>query len=143
MSLDEALKDQSPNYTVLIGHHNPIVLGKLSLDEGDKLQEHQEEPKEVLAAKVLLSIFLCDDTLSVVEDLVQWLSSFHPLQVTGVEMEDVREAAFSSGSMLLLLSMPVSIWARLRPHPAYTFVGFIKSSPERQGLCIEDKHIPG
>lgn len=120
MSLGEALKDQSPNHTVLMGHHNPIVLRKLSSNEGDKPQEQHEEPKEILTTKVLLSISLRDDTLLTVEEWIQWLSSFYPPQVTGVEMEDVRkvpvktEAAFSSGSTLLLLSMPVSIWARFR-----------------------------
>lgn len=133
MSLDEALKNQSPNHVILMGHYNPIILRKLSSNGESKPPDHQEQPRD-FTTKVLLSISLRSDALLVLEEWAHWLSSFHPPQVAGVQVEDVikvpvkAEAAFSSGSTLLLLSMPVSIWARLRKHSAYSFIGFIKSS---------------
>lgn len=42
--------------------------------------------------------------------------------------ESVRvEAVFDHGSSLLLVSMPVAVWDLLPSHPAYSFVGFVRS----------------
>jgi hypothetical protein len=136
MSLDEALKNQSPNHVVLMGHYNSIVLKKLSSNEGSRAPQ-QVQPQMTRATKVLLSISLRNDALLMIEEWLQWLSSFHHPQVAGVEVEDVIRVP--SGSTLLLLSMPVAIWARLRPHHAYIFVGFIKSSDVLKGKSFAAK----
>jgi hypothetical protein len=82
MSLDEALKNQSPIHVILMGHYSPIILRKLSPNGESKPSDHQEQPRD-FTTKVLLSISLRSDTLLVLEDWTQWLSSFHPPQVAG------------------------------------------------------------
>ena len=37
------------------------------------------------------------------------------------------EGVYRSGSMLLLISIPVAVWDLLRPNPAMSFVAFLRS----------------
>jgi len=97
-----------------MGHYDPIFLRLPSGDE-DTRQYTQGQWSEDATTKVLLAISLRADTLLVLDEWTQWLSSFHPPQVAGVEVKDAikvplnMKAAFPSGSTLLLLSMPVTI----------------------------------
>jgi hypothetical protein len=137
LSLDEILEDQSPIRVVLMGHYSPIKLRPL-LSETELQQNETREPVTIKPGlKALLSVSFRGEACPDIEDFVQWLNTQRLKEVYKIEIEALNiEASFDSCSTLILLSMPVSIWAQLQGISGLSLVGFIKS----RNLSIEREH---
>jgi hypothetical protein len=84
--------------------------------------------------RVLMAISLDDNTSPPdVSQWAQWLSSDAPHEIRKLEIK--IESAYQGHSLLVLVSMPVSIWDHLPNNSAYRFVAFITS----QALQIDAK----
>ena len=132
LSFDEVLKDQSPVHVVLAGHDKPIILRPLiSEPESNAHKLNRNSLDQYKSTRVLLSIALREGTELRVGECVRWLTNLCPQNVTGVEVEDVVkvtvEAAFLSHSTILIVSLPMSVWARLPSNAGVSFVGFATS----------------
>lgn len=74
--------------------------------------------------KVLLAISLQGDQWLECEKIfADWIRDI-PLLAKAISLEGV----FESFSTLLMVSLPIALWDLLPQHPAYSFVGFTKSS---------------
>jgi len=132
LSKDQVLEDQSPVHVFISGHYKPIKLrpigkaaaqGSAQDPPGDSMTSTAESE-----LKALLAISFYGQVLSDVEEFVDWLNSQHPKEVSRIEVERVGiEGSFDSCSTLVLLSMPIHIWARLKECSGTSLVGFVKS----------------
>ena len=112
------------NNVTLTGHHNPIKLRPLLSET--KLKEIESSTSQTIKPelKALIAISFRGDVLPEMEEFLQWLKSQHPKEAV---LERVSiEGSFDSSSTLMLLSVPISLWAHLdRSH--CSLVGFVKS----------------
>ena len=128
LSFDKVLENQSPIHVLLAGHHNPIKLRPLLSEAELKAIESSTSQTVKSELKALLAISFQGNVLPKMEEFVQWLNSQYPKEVAKVEVEKVSiEGSFDSGSTLMLLSMPISVWAHLDGSHGSSFVGFVKS----------------
>ena len=128
LRVDKVLENQSPIHILLTGHHNPIKLRPLLSEAELKAIESSTSQTVKPELKALLSISFRGNVLPEMEEFVQWLNSQHPEEVAKIEVERVSiEGSFDSGSTLMLLSMPISVWAYLDGSHGSSFVGFVKS----------------
>jgi hypothetical protein len=128
LSLDKILENQSPIHVLLTGHHNPIKLRPL-LSEAE-LKEIESSTSQTVKPqlKALLAISFRGNVLPEMEEFVQWLNSQYPKEVAEIEVERVSiEGSFAGGSTLILLSMPISVWAHLDGSYGSSLAGFVKS----------------
>jgi hypothetical protein len=78
---------------------------------------------------VLISVQLEDMTGSAsVEEFKNWLTTHRPSMTHSVEIEVCGYHTSFFGVVVLLLTIPVSVWVCLRGDPAYCFVRFVTSS---------------
>jgi hypothetical protein len=129
LSLDKVLENQSPIHVLLAGYNNPIKLRPL-LSEAE-LKEIESSTSQTVkpGLKALLAISFRGDVLPKMEEFVQWLNSQYPKEVAEVEVERVSiEGSFDSGSTLILLSMPISMWAHLDGSYGSSLAGFVEST---------------
>ncbi|KAH7330254.1 hypothetical protein BKA65DRAFT_508996 [Rhexocercosporidium sp. MPI-PUGE-AT-0058] len=75
---------------------------------------------------VILAIRVKEDVKPSAANWTECIRAF-PDEVEGLESVRV-EAAFPTGSTMLIVSMPISLWLLLPENPAYTFLGFVKGS---------------
>jgi len=123
MAMDRVLEKQSPIRRVIKGHHNPILLEPLNLTESILAW-----PPSELERRALLSVNFRGQTLPDMEDFVLWLKTLRPPEVCGIRIQNMEiEASFDSDSTLMLLSMPIRLWASFQEAPGCSLVGFIKS----------------
>lgn len=128
MSLDKTLEKQSPIHVVLSGHHNPIKLGPLLSAEELKEVKHSASKSMKPSLKALIAVSLRGDVAPDVGEFVQWLNSQCPEEFVDVEVERVDvEGSFASRSTLVLMSVPISIWAYLHGRRGFSLVGFVAS----------------
>ena len=128
LSFDKVLENQSPIHILLTGHHNPIKLRPLRSEAELKAIESSTSQTVKSELKALLAISFQGNVLPKMEEFVQWLNSQYPKEVAKVEVEKVSiEGSFDSSSTLMLLSMPISVWAHLDGSHGSSFVGFVKS----------------
>ncbi|MCJ1372417.1 hypothetical protein MMC20_003641 [Loxospora ochrophaea] len=78
---------------------------------------------------VLLSISFQGEQLCDSNVFAKWIKE-NPAAVKHIRIE----ACFRSYSTLLLVSIPIEFWTSLPPDPAYSFVGFLRSSNLRTPL---------
>jgi hypothetical protein len=126
LSLDKVLENQSPIHVLLSGYHSPIKLRPL-LSEAE-LKEIESSASQTVkpGLKALLAISFRENALPEVEEFVQWLNSQYPKEV---EVERVSiEGSFDGCSTLILLSMPIFMWAYLDGSYGSSLVGFVKST---------------
>ena len=138
LSLDKVLENQSPIHVLLTGHHNPIKLRPL-LSEAE-LKEIESPTSQTIKPelKALLAISFRGNVLPEMEEFVQWLNSQYPKEVAKIEVERVSiEGYFDGGSTLMLLSMPISMWAYLDGSHGSTFAGFVKS----RNLLVDESKL--
>jgi hypothetical protein len=137
LSLDKVLEDQSPIHVVLTGHYSPIKLRPLFPER--ELKEMENRTSQIIKPemKALLSISFRGNTLPDMEEFVHWLNSQYPKEVARIEVERVNiEASFDSCSTLMLLSIPISMWAYLQESLGCSLVGFVES----RNVLIEKYH---
>ena len=86
-------------------------------------------------ARVLLSISVTEEVEHNVAQWVSWLTTAVPPDILQIE------STFRGHSTLVLVSIPIIGWSRLRKTSAYRFIGFIKSEDL---LCdAKQKALPG
>lgn len=80
--------------------------------------------------KVLISVRLQGSHgVPDMKECEQWLAQNIPDDVAEVKIQ----AAFDSGSMLVLLTVPIHVWDMLEDHEAYSFVDFVTSDNKYLG----------
>lgn len=128
LSLDKVLEKQSPIHVVLTGHYSPIKLTPL-FSETDLRQMEAQEPVDIKPGlKALFSVSFYGEVYPDIAEYVQWLNTQRLKQVYKIEFETFYiEAAFESCSSLMLLSLPIFIWAQLQAISGFSLVGFVKS----------------
>ncbi|OJJ35027.1 hypothetical protein ASPWEDRAFT_183145 [Aspergillus wentii DTO 134E9] len=84
--------------------------------------------------------FLFHETLDDIQPLLlRWLKD-HPFGVTDIKVE----ALYHASSTLVLVSMPVRLWAFLPDHPAICFIGLLESKNMASRLnAVADKEALG
>jgi hypothetical protein len=123
MATDRVLEKQSPIRRVIKGHHSSILLEPLNSTESI-LASPPSEPER----RVLLSVNFRGQTLPDMKDFVLWLNTLRPPEVCGIRVQNIEiEASYDSNSTLMLLSMPIRLWASFPEAPGCSLVGFIKS----------------
>jgi hypothetical protein len=128
LSLDKVLESQSPIHVLLTGHHNPIKLRPLFSEAELKEIESSTSQTVKPELKALLAISFRGNVLPEMEEFVQWLNSQYPTEVAKIEVERVSiEGSFDSCSTLMLLSIPLSVWAYLDGSHGSSLAGFVKS----------------
>jgi len=76
--------------------------------------------------KALLAISFRGNVLPEMEVFVQWLNFQYLKEVAKIEVERVSiEGSFDGGSTLMLLSMPISVWAHLDGSHGSSLAGFV------------------
>lgn len=91
-------------------------------------REHEHTPPERTQkedSRVLLAITITQNTILSLDKWVEWLQSRTPKEV--IDLDVKLESVFQSDSTLVLVSIPIRSWDRLRNNDAYQFVGFVKS----------------
>jgi hypothetical protein len=100
--------------------------------------ESSLRPKPELRALVSISFHgrsLPDD-----QEFVRWLTHLYPAEISGVQVQHIElEASHDSNSTLMLISMPISLWAMLPEAPGCSIVGFVKSG---NNLLRRDHEVP-
>jgi hypothetical protein len=128
LSLDKVLEDQSPIHVILMGHYNPIKLRPLCSEADLEEIWTKMDPITTPTVKALLAVSFRGEELPNMKDFVQWLNHRRPQEVSKIRVESVNiEASFDSRSTLMLLSMPVSMWAQLQGIRGCSLVGFTES----------------
>ena len=108
-----------------------IISDKTS--SADKTLSHSSmSPSEKTETRVFLSISVTEEVEHNVAQWVSWLTTAVPPDVLRVEY------IFRGHSTLVLVSIPIIAWSRLRKTSAYRFIGFIKS----EDLLCETKQKP-
>jgi len=97
----------------------------------DPTEMTPSEVSEPHAHKALISVHISENVTAEklkaqMVDWVNWLKR----APEGVEsLKDIKfEADFTTGSSLLLLTVPIRLWLHLRDDPAYNFLGFVESN---------------
>ncbi|KAF2830970.1 hypothetical protein CC86DRAFT_377896 [Ophiobolus disseminans] len=122
---NQALLDkQSPHLDTIRGHDElSILLKPLGLQTTFPVTPPPEGGR-----RALISVNLRDGALPNTEKFIRWLSTFRPQEVTAVRLDRIRiEASHDSDSTLMLISVPVRLWALIRDIPGCALVGFVKS----------------
>ena len=103
------------------------------------LPPHPGLPLEKPGTKVLLSISVSQEVKHSTAQWVSWLTKDPPWDVTKVEVQ--VKGIYKSHSTLVLVSIPIIGWNRLRRTSAYRFIGFTES----EDLLANDepKTLPG
>jgi ankyrin repeat protein len=131
LSFDKILENQSPVHVVLAGHFKPIKLKPIHLGKEEDIQENKTSEPSKPGVRAILAINFREDQLPKPEDFFQWLDSQRPKEVDKVEVTELEmgiEGLFRSYSTLVLLSMPLSMWAHFQESPGCSLVGFVQSS---------------
>lgn len=139
LSLDKLLEDQSPIHVILMGHYNPIKLRPLCSEADLEEIRTKMDPITTPTVKALLAVSFRGEELPNMKDFVQWLNYRCPQEVSKIRVESVNiEASFDACSTLMLLSMPVSMWAQLQKIRGCSLVGFVKS----RNVLTQKESIP-
>jgi hypothetical protein len=130
LSLDKVLKNQSPIHVLLSGYYNPIKLRPLLPETELKETENSISQTVKPGLKALVAISFRENALPEVEEFVQWLNSQYPKEIAEVEVERVSIKGSFDGcsTTLILLSMPISMWAYLGGSYGSSLIGFVKST---------------
>ena len=97
------------------------------------MKDKEHEPHEFISpdisrtdeSRVLLAITITQNAVLSLNKWVEWLQSRTPKEI--VDLDVKVESVFQSDSTLVLVSIPIRSWDRLRNNDAYQFVGFVKS----------------
>jgi hypothetical protein len=133
LSFDNILKNQCPVHNFLTRNENPILLKPLTTSVAVGGIEDTYDPQDS-DTRVLLSVTLKGNARDTIEKFERWLTTVNAEIFADAKSKIIGdakwckiEAGFESSSALLLVSMPVSIWAGLSGDPAFNFLGFITS----------------
>lgn len=128
LSLDKVLEDQSPNHVILMGHYNPIKLMPLISEAELELMQTQISQRSEPKLRAVLAVNFRGEILPDMQEFIQWLNSQCSKEVAGIEVKSVSmkiEASFDSCSTLMLLSIPLPMWAYLQ-EKSWLLVGWIR-----------------
>lgn len=105
----------------------------LSDSDSEKVITSDTSPSGETEPRVLLSISVTEEVEHKVAQWVSWLTTAVPPDIVRVE------SIYNGHSTLVLVSIPIIGWSRLRKISAYRFIGFIKS----EDLLSDTKPLPG
>lgn len=96
--------------------------------------------------RVIISVHLEDyDQIPLLQEWKNWLKNA-PQNIAGlaVKLEDCveLEAVYESNSKLLIVSMPLGLWNVMPSHPAYSFIGAVRSKNLLQKWRCADETVP-
>ena len=78
--------------------------------------------KDFECPKVLISVALEEEQLLSAPQWADWIRS-----VPGLVKYASVEGIYKSDSTLILISIPIAVWNLMKPNPAISFIGFLKS----------------
>ena len=111
------------------------IMSDITSSADNPLSPSPISPSEKTETRVSLSISVTAEVEHNVAQWVSWLTTAVPPDVVRVE------SIFRGHSTLVLVSIPIIGWSRLRKTSAYRFIGFIKSEDL---LCdTKQKPLPG
>ena len=93
-----------------------------------RLSQSSSQSSFPTQTRVLIAVSFEDDLVSRIPNVSEWnrwLTTGAPLEIQSI---DVRmENSYNSYSQLVIFSLPIVVWTRLRENSAYRFVGYIKA----------------